>query len=187
MSSDAENFSCEAGGCEAAKRFGCGWVISLLKACSPVLRAWVVAGRVHMAAPAQRAVSGARRERNSNKHKRLFLPNEPGGLIVSASPAACILPMQSPAQNILGHTHSCGAVSVLSSLASKGSIHRLGCLGHIFAVIDLYSQFDWYIMKGILDCKCIQIAGPHVPECPWPAGRRTGSLWPTSRPRVRSC
>ncbi|CAK0734199.1 hypothetical protein CVIRNUC_000397 [Coccomyxa viridis] len=38
-------------------------------------------GRVHMAAPAQRAVSGARRERNSNKHKRLFLPNEPGGLI----------------------------------------------------------------------------------------------------------
>jgi hypothetical protein len=35
-----------------------------------------------MAAPAQRAVSGARRERNSNKHKRLFLPGEPGGLTV---------------------------------------------------------------------------------------------------------
>lgn len=35
-----------------------------------------------MAAPAQRAVSGARRERNSNKHKRLFLPGEPGGLMV---------------------------------------------------------------------------------------------------------
>ncbi len=38
-----------------------------------------------MAAPAQRAVSGARRERNSNKHKRLFLPGEPGGLTVSPS------------------------------------------------------------------------------------------------------
>ncbi|BDA40764.1 probable chromodomain-helicase-DNA-binding protein 4 at N-terminal half [Coccomyxa sp. Obi] len=36
--------------------------------------------RVHMAAPAVRVVSGARRERNSNKHKRLFLPGEPGGL-----------------------------------------------------------------------------------------------------------
>ncbi len=41
-------------------------------------------GRVHMAAPAQRGVSGARRERNSNKHKRLFLPDEPGGLKVLA-------------------------------------------------------------------------------------------------------
>jgi hypothetical protein len=45
----------------------------------------VMVPRVHMAAPAQRAVSGARRERNSNKHKRLFLPNEPGGLTVSLS------------------------------------------------------------------------------------------------------
>ncbi|CAL8466932.1 g6468 [Coccomyxa elongata] len=36
--------------------------------------------RVHMAAPAVRVVSGARRERNSNKHKRLFLPGEPGSL-----------------------------------------------------------------------------------------------------------
>ena len=135
MSPDAENFSCKAGGCEAVKRIGCGRVISLLKACSPVLRALVVAGRVHMAAPAQRAVSGARRERNSNKHKRLFLPNEPGGLIVSASPAACILPMHTPAQNILGHIHACGAMSVLSSLASKGSIQRLGRIGHIIAII----------------------------------------------------
>ncbi len=42
-------------------------------------------GRVHMAAPAARA-SGARRERNSNKHKRLFLPDEPGGLRVRAPP-----------------------------------------------------------------------------------------------------
>jgi len=40
---------------------------------------------VHMAAPAARA-SGARRERNSNKHKRLFLPDEPGGLRVRAPP-----------------------------------------------------------------------------------------------------
>ena len=38
-----------------------------------------------MAAPAQRAVSGARRERNSNKHKRLFLPGEPGGLMVGTA------------------------------------------------------------------------------------------------------
>ncbi len=42
------------------------------------------APRVHMAAPALRVVSGARRERNSNKHKRLFLPDEPGGLTVTA-------------------------------------------------------------------------------------------------------
>lgn len=45
------------------------------------------AKRVHMAAPALRVVSGARRERNSNKHKRLFLPNEPGGLTVIAAAA----------------------------------------------------------------------------------------------------
>ena len=50
------------------------------------------AGRVHMAAPAQRAVSGARRERNSNKHKRLFLPGEPGGLIVSPTPSMRSMP-----------------------------------------------------------------------------------------------
>ena len=43
-----------------------------------------------MAAPAQRAVSGARRERNSNKHKRLFLPGEPGGLIVSSNHHPCM-------------------------------------------------------------------------------------------------
>lgn len=42
--------------------------------------------------------------------------------------------------------------------------------------INLHSQFNWYIKRGILDCDCIQIAGPHVPECPWAAGRRTGSL-----------
>lgn len=48
--------------------------------------------RVHMAAPAVRVVSGARRERNSNKHKRLFLPGEPGGLTVTAkSPAWSLL------------------------------------------------------------------------------------------------
>jgi len=66
-------------------------------------------GRVHMAAPAARA-SGARRERNSNKHKRLFLPDEPGGLRVRAPPvpdrahsaeAAC------PSRARPEHAHAC--------------------------------------------------------------------------------
>ena len=66
----------------------------------------MVAGRVHMAAPAQRAVSGARRERNSNKHKRLFLPNEPGGLIVSVSLAASTLLTHCLAQKCLYFSNS---------------------------------------------------------------------------------
>lgn len=42
-------------------------------------------GRVHMAAPSSRGMTAARRERNSNKHKRLF-DGEPGGLKVGALP-----------------------------------------------------------------------------------------------------
>ena len=49
----------------------------------PPKKAAPASARVHMAAPAVRVVSGARRERNSNKHKRLFLPGEPGGLTVT--------------------------------------------------------------------------------------------------------
>ncbi len=63
------------------KLFNCLWAVSI-----QAESAYQCAGRVHMAAPAQRAVSGARRERNSNKHKRLFLPGEPGGLTVSLTP-----------------------------------------------------------------------------------------------------
>ena len=103
----------KAGACEAIQVLWLWQEVSLLKTCSQVLRASVVAGRVHMAAPAQRAVSGARRERNSNKHKRLFLPNEPGGLIVSASSAACTLPPYSLAQKISCHTHARGAAGVV--------------------------------------------------------------------------
>ena len=53
--------------------------------------AHAAAPRVHMAAPALRVVSGARRERNSNKHKRLFLPDEPGGLTVNFAAARAII------------------------------------------------------------------------------------------------
>ena len=89
-----------------------------------------------MAAPAQRAVSGARRERNSNKHKRLFLPGEPGGLIVSLPACMHSMAGQLPVLEImwascqhrhiglgcnLSHSMSCESYQCLKRLTLCGT------------------------------------------------------------------
>ncbi|KAK9810346.1 hypothetical protein WJX72_009121 [[Myrmecia] bisecta] len=126
------------------------------------------AGRVHMAAPSSRGMTGARRERNSNKHKRLFM-GEPGGLRNGEKVAY----ITAQGERLLE-----GVVRITSS--ANGGADASGILCGCCNIVISCSQFEAhagrgtrrapydniYTTKGVSLRKMAAALPPHVSESP---------------------